>query len=273
MNNCKICNNKTEKVFQTRILYKYDIDYFQCINCKFVQTETPYWLEEAYQNPMNLTDTGIMLRNSRSSKIVTSIIVLFFNKNYKFIDYAGGYGVFTRLMRDTGFDFYWIDPYTKNLLSRGFEKQDNIKYDVVTTFESFEHFESPLTEIENIFKISKNVIFSTELVPNKLPEPDAWWYYGTEHGQHVALYTKESFKFIANKYGVHYYNISNLHVFSEKKFNTLSTLLLQFKYAKQFLYFLSFPLQLSLKSKTMTDMEDLKIKNKNNLVANENNIR
>ena len=271
MNNCKICNNTTEKVFQTRILYKYDVDYFQCSNCKFVQTEHPYWLEEAYQNPMNLTDTGIMLRNSRSSKIVTSIIVLFFNKNYKFIDYAGGYGVFTRLMRDIGFDFYWIDPYTKNLLSRGFEQQNNIKYDVVTTFESFEHFEEPLKEIENIFKISKNVIFSTELVPDKLPNPESWWYYGTEHGQHIALYTKKAFEFIANKYDVQYYNVSNLHVFSEKKLNSLSAFFLGFKYSKHLLYFLSYPIQLFLKSKTMTDMEDLKIKN--NIISNENNIR
>ncbi len=39
-----------------------------------------------------------------------------------FLDYAGGYGVFTRLMRDIGFDFYWHDPYTQNLFANGFEK-------------------------------------------------------------------------------------------------------------------------------------------------------
>ena len=125
MNNCKICTSETVKVFNTKILNKYYVDYFQCSFCNFVQTEKPYWLEESYQNPMNLTDTGIMLRNERSARIVTSVIFLFFNKSFKFLDYAGGYGVFTRIMRDKGFDFYWDDPYTKNVLSRGFEKKDN----------------------------------------------------------------------------------------------------------------------------------------------------
>ena len=181
MNNCKICNSQTNKIFNTKILKKYDVDYFQCTTCNFVQTERAYWLEESYRNPMNLSDTGIILRNRRSSRIVTSIIFLFFNKNFKFLDYAGGYGVFTRIMRDKGFDFYWDDPYTKNVLSRGFEKKQNQKFDVVTTFESFEHFDNPLHEIEKIFEISKNVIFSTELIPTKLPHPDEWWYYGREH--------------------------------------------------------------------------------------------
>ncbi|CAM3957812.1 MULTISPECIES: class I SAM-dependent methyltransferase [Flavobacterium] len=258
MNNCKICNSKIEKIFTTKILYKYDVDYFRCINCKFVQTEQPYWLEESYANPMNLTDTGIMLRNNRSSKIVTSIILLFFKKEYNFIDYAGGYGVFTRLMRDIGFNFHWNDPYTKNLLSRGFEQKESIKYDVVTSFESFEHFEEPLTEIEKIFSISKNVIFSTELIPDNSPNPETWWYYGREHGQHIALYSRKSMEFLAKKYDVNYYNLNNLHFFTTKKINILSSMFLRFKYAKHILYILSFPLQLFLKSKTMSDMESLK---------------
>lgn len=258
MNNCKICNNKVEKVFRTKILYKYDVDYFRCVSCKFVQTEQAYWLEESYANPMNLTDTGIMLRNIRSSKIVTSIIVLFFRKEYSFIDYAGGYGVFTRLMRDIGFNFSWNDPYTKNLLSRGFEQKVNVKYDVVTSFESFEHFDNPLQEIEKIFAISKNVIFSTELISDDLPDPEKWWYYGREHGQHIALYSRKSMEFIANKYDVNYYNLSNLHFFTTKKLNYFSTFFLSFKYAKHILYIMSFPLQLLLKSKTMSDMENLK---------------
>lgn len=258
MDNCKICNNRAEKVFTTKILYKYDIDYFKCVNCDFVQTEKPYWLEEAYANPMNLTDTGIMLRNIRSSKIVTSIILFFFKKEYNFIDYAGGYGVFTRLMRDNGFNFYWNDPYTKNLLSRGFESNENTKYDVVTSFESFEHFEEPLLEIEKILSISKNIIFSTELVPNQLPDPEKWWYYGKEHGQHIALYSKKTMNFLAKKYGINYYNLDNLHFFCKKKLNFFGATFLKFKYAKHVLYMLSFPLQLILKSKTMSDMEALK---------------
>jgi hypothetical protein len=257
-NICKICNSTTKFVFNTKLLKKYDVNYYQCKNCDFVQTEKTYWLEEAYQNPINYTDTGIMLRNQRSSKIATSLIFLFFNKNEKFLDYAGGYGVFTRIMRDIGFDFYWHDPYTKNLLSRGFEQNQNEKYHLITTFECFEHFDNPILEIEKILKISKNVIFSTELVPVPLPKPEHWWYYGTEHGQHIALYSTKTLKIIAKKFGVNYYNISNLHVFSETKKGFFGTAFLKLKYSKHILYLLYFVFSLFMKSKTMDDMNNLK---------------
>jgi hypothetical protein len=260
MNHCKICKSETIKIFNTKILNKYPVDYFQCTFCDFVQTEKTYWLEESYLNPMNLTDTGIMVRNQRSARIVTSIIFLFFNKSYQFLDYAGGYGVFTRIMRDKGFNFYWDDPHTKNVISRGFEKKDNQKFDVVTTFESFEHFDNPLLEIEKILKISKNIIFSTELISKTAPDPDNWWYYGKEHGQHIALYTQKSLHFIAKKYTVNYYNINNLHFFSEKKISIIGNVFLKFKFSKHILYMLSFILDFFIESKTFSDMENLKSK-------------
>lgn len=255
---CKICGKETHKVFNAKILYKYDVDYFQCSNCEFVQTEKEYWLEEAYQNSMNLTDTGIMHRNQRFSKITASIIILFFDKKLKFLDYAGGYGVFTRIMRDMGFDFYWNDPYTTNALARGFEQEEGIKYHAVTTFESFEHFVDPIKEVEKILELTDNIIFSTALTPKPLPQIDKWWYYGAEHGQHVALYSKKALDTLAKKFDMHYYNLDNMHIFSKKKINPLGALVLKFKYSKYLLYasyFLFYPF---LKSRTADDMNSLK---------------
>jgi hypothetical protein len=74
-----------------------------------LQTEDPYWLDEAYKDPITLTDTGYMQRNINLSKMVATILLLFFDFRRKFLDYVGGYGVFVRLMRDIGFDFYWYD--------------------------------------------------------------------------------------------------------------------------------------------------------------------
>ena len=255
---CNICNSGTKNIFNAKILNKYNIDYYQCNHCDFVQTEKPYWLAEAYDNPMNYTDTGIMLRNERSSKILTSLLFLFFDVNKKYLDYAGGYGIFTRIMRDKGFDFYWTDPYTKNLLSRGFEKKDGDQYYLVTSFESFEHFENPMEEIAKIFKFSKNVVFSTELIPANLPSPKDWWYYGTEHGQHISIYSKKALQIIAEKYKTHYYSLGNIHFFSERKIGLFGSLFLKFKYAKHVLYLSYFLFRLFTKSKTFSDMNDLK---------------
>ena len=118
---CKICNNKSNYIFKAQLLNKYDVKYYHCSNCGFLQTEDPYWLEEAYNNSITTSDTGIMSRNLYLSQLSTLILYYFFDKNAKYLDYAGGYGIFVRLMRDIGFDFYWYDKYSKNLLVRGFE--------------------------------------------------------------------------------------------------------------------------------------------------------
>jgi len=122
---------------------------------------------------------------------VTILLALFFNKNGKFLDFAGGYGVFVRLMRDIGFDFVLYDKYTQNLFAKGFEYNPSHKIEAITTFESFEHFAKPMDEIESMLKISKNIIFSTELLPDPIPKPEDWWYYGLEHGQHISFYSKK----------------------------------------------------------------------------------
>ena len=103
---CKICAKSTIKTFEAKILSKYDISYFQCTECGFLQTEEPYWLVEAYDSSISLSDTGIMSRNFFLAKVASTLIYYLFDKKSKFVDYAGGYGIFTRLMRDIGFDFF-----------------------------------------------------------------------------------------------------------------------------------------------------------------------
>ena len=112
---CKICNSESNKIFTRKILNKYDIGYFQCSKCGFIQTDEPYWLKEAYQHVFNIEDTGIVRRNILFAKRTAGIIFFLFDKNTSFVDYGGGTGLFVRLMRDYGFDFYWKDPYSQNI--------------------------------------------------------------------------------------------------------------------------------------------------------------
>lgn len=213
---CKICCVENEAFFSVKLMTKYDVDYFHCSECGFVQTEEPFWLEEAYSRPINLTDTGYMVRNLFYAKRLTVLLFLLFGRKAKFLDYAGGYGVFVRLMRDIGFDFYWDDKFTQNLFSSGFEWDDAARIDAVTSFEAFEHFADPISEIESLLKISDTIIFSTELLPDPLPKSTGWWYYGLDHGQHISFYSEKTFNYIAEKYGLHYYRMGSLHILTNK---------------------------------------------------------
>lgn len=120
-------------------------------------------------------------------------------------------------MRDIGFDFYWSDKYTQNLFARGFEFESGEQYEAVTTFESFEHFVNPVQEIENMLNFSKNIIFTTELLPYPVPKPSEWWYYGLDHGQHISFYSKKTLNFIANKYNLLLYRLDSTYVFTKKR--------------------------------------------------------
>lgn len=50
---CKICGKENKFIFKAKILKKYDVSYFHCENCGFLQTEEPHWLSEAYKSPIN----------------------------------------------------------------------------------------------------------------------------------------------------------------------------------------------------------------------------
>lgn len=56
MQSCKICGNKTSYIFQAKVLGKYDVKYFHCSTCGYIQTEEPYWLDEAYSESISALD-------------------------------------------------------------------------------------------------------------------------------------------------------------------------------------------------------------------------
>ncbi|MEO6303495.1 MAG: class I SAM-dependent methyltransferase, partial [Bacteroidia bacterium] len=136
------------------------------------------------------------------------------------MDYGGGYGMFTRLMRDKGFDFYWHDDYCENLFANGFEADLKKKYDIITAFEVFEHLPNP----QDIFKIlignSKCFVFSTCLQDISKPEEFLkWWYRAEYSGQHISFFSKKALEMIAKSYNRNYYYIESqsIHIFSEFK--------------------------------------------------------
>jgi hypothetical protein len=118
---CKACESKADFAFSGTLLETHVAKYFRCGNCGFLFTEDPVWLGSAGAKSVSQFDTGILQRNLLLTKIVTVLTKFFFDQKGRFLDYGGGYGVFTRLMRDNGLDFYWHDPFSVNLFARGFE--------------------------------------------------------------------------------------------------------------------------------------------------------
>ena len=217
---CKVCKSDSYFFSQARLLQKYNVEYYQCSSCGFVQTEDPYWLEEAYQNAIADSDVGLVYRNNMMANLASILLFNYFDHEAQFLDYGAGYGLFVRLMRDRGFDFYWQDKFCANIFAKGFEYEDcqRSEFILVTAFELFEHFVYPHQEIEKLLELAPNLLFSTQLLPENNPTPNEWWYYALHEGQHISIYTLDALEFIAEKYGRKLYSDGNsIHLFSSNK--------------------------------------------------------
>lgn len=213
---CKICQTVTSTAFTALVLGEYEARYNVCEHCGFLFAENPHWLANAYTQPITSSDTGIMTRNIHCARVVGSLLKFCFDSAGTFADYGGGYGIFVRMMRDRGFNFYRDDKYCPNLFANGFDttESDHNHFDLVTAFELFEHWVSPLQELENLLQKTDTVIFTTELLPTPFPRPDTWWYYGFEHGQHISFYTPLALKKLATQFGLTYYHAGGFHLFT-----------------------------------------------------------
>jgi hypothetical protein len=220
---CGICKAESARLFKTKVLNTFDVQYYRCPQCGFIQTESPYWLNKAYEDAIAVLDIGLASRNINSAKTVERVIRENFSCAGKFLDYGGGHGLLVRLMRDRGFDFWRQDSYCENIFARFFDSADlagNPAFELVTAIEVFEHLVSPPDELSAILHHADSVLFTTELQPQSpIKSVDDWWYFLPQTGQHVSFYTKKSLEELGKSQGCALYsNNSGLHLLTRRKY-------------------------------------------------------
>ena len=239
---CKICGASVRESHSALILGQYQVRYWYCDSCEFWCTDEPHWLAEAYSKAIGDADVGLVARNLAVTRRLTPVLLGIFGRTGTYVDYAGGYGLLVRLMRDVGFDFYWQDAYAQNLFAQAFEFGDRPRPAVtaVTAVEAFEHLPDPLAFINEVVQSTgtDTIIFTTELHDASLHTD--WWYLTPDLGQHIAFYTRKTLDAIGRQTGMRAYSCRGLHMLtrrgdlSERKFEVLAkTSRLTFPLAKK----------------------------------------
>jgi hypothetical protein len=199
---CRLCDNPLRPQFKLTVLGRHDVQYSKCVACGALQTEPPYWLDEAYGDAhgsknLSVLDTGAAQRNIHNLAACFLMSKLFKLKNV--IDVGGGDGLLCRLLRDYGINCYIKDKYTTPTYAQGFTEQDFGTADLVVGFEVLEHLPDPKNDLPEFFGYNpKALLLTTEIYKD---QDKHWWYFSPESGQHVFFYSQEALKSIADRYG------------------------------------------------------------------------
>ncbi len=200
---CRACEGPTTDFASAQVLGHVDVDYRRCRSCGMVMAVDPHWLEEAYSAAIAKLDIGLLDRCQILSNVTAMVLRAERLRHGTFLDWAGGYGTLTRMMRDRGYNFGHQDLMATNIFaeSHGIEDFTGQHFDLVTAFEVLEHLVDPVNELAPVTETTDLFLATTQLVPDPVPAPEDWWYYTLESGQHITFYTRESLERLAHRLG------------------------------------------------------------------------
>ena len=187
---CPICRSSPVLEFLEEDKRKY----FLCKNCEFIFVPKQFWVskkEEKSRYEQHKNDSKDRGYISFLSQI-TEPIKRFLEEGSRGIDYGCGPNpVLSQILTKEKFNMTQYDPFF-------FPKFPNQKFDFLVSTETFEHFQNPLKEIENISSVvhSKGVIG----IMTAFWEKDVFiknWHYRRDK-THVCFYTFRTFEYIAD---------------------------------------------------------------------------
>lgn len=267
---CPLCTGEAQEAFVATLLGARQAHYGFCQTCGLLFAHQPDWLVQAYQHPIAQIDTGIFQRNLLNTLRFTGILCSMFKRRDRFLDYAGGSGLFARIMRDIGFDYYWHDKYCANVLAAGFEHQAGSTYAAVTALEVLEHVPDPRTFVRSILSETgcDSIIFSTTVFTGA-PPPLDWHYYAFESGQHICFYQPRTLAYLAQSVGMRYVRGGDLHLFTRQPASPF-----WFRFLASRWGLLAFPFaRLLLKSRTQSDFALLRERLSKSEVKDANSVK
>lgn len=165
-------------------IYKWSIDDFETkiYNSDYIIVDPDYVDVRPRQNSVNLTN---MFANHKSM--------------IRHLDYGGGEGLLSRLLREQGFDSTSFDPFVDKHITS--EKLG--KFNLITAFEVFEHAPSVGELKKNLSSLLADdgiILFSTLLSNERIKRHErlTWWYASPRNG-HISLYSRKSLAIVATQ--------------------------------------------------------------------------
>jgi SAM-dependent methyltransferase len=219
--NCEIPDGIKLALSGTPIYYR------RCSECKFLFTDAfDDWSIEQfkahiYNEEYKLIDPGYCSLRPRANADVVARLWGAIKTETRVLDFGGGNDVFCTALRDAGFPVaVTFDPMVPEHATR-----PEGKFDLVTSFETFEHLPDPSAGIASVLEFAADpglIFFTTLLQPIDIEQERLnWWYVGPRNG-HVSLFSREALTKAWNRYG---YRVASLNDNTHFAFRTLPAFL------------------------------------------------
>jgi len=213
---CPVCDSENRKY----IGRKNKILYYDCLFCGSTYSDQtvncePYYNESNYYN-IYIQD-GYREGQKEIAKLINTLYGNKFKYNGKILDIGCADGSQLIELKRLGWDVKGIEIskhfksyYNKNDIEvyiGDYKKyKTNDKYDIITLHHSLEHFDDP----HSILEFCKTLLSDNGYINVIIPITDGWnkndnrWGHFNTYifGEHVVLYSTESFKFLCEKHNL-----------------------------------------------------------------------
>ena len=200
---CPLCGAPSLRLRRFAVLSQFEAELCECGSCGFIFVAEPHWLEGSFSSQLNRLDVGSVDRTLLMSQFVRGLMGASPDRrSWKLLDFGGGDGLLTRLVRDVGVDCRWEDPYCEPVFAVGPPHDEVDHFDLAVMSEVALHLTDPVGTFADLISRSDRVLFTATVPPNPIP-PD-WWYLMPSTGQHVAFYPTTAIAGLASQLGVNW---------------------------------------------------------------------
>jgi len=203
------------------------IYYRRCTSCQFLFTDAfDDWNAEQfkthiYNDEYKLVDPDYQTARPRANADVVARLWGAIKAETRVLDYGGGNDTFCATLRDSGFPI----AVTYDPMEPAYAARPEGKFDLVTSFETFEHLPDPAAGVASILESSAEpglVFFTTALQPADFDQQRLnWWYVGPRNG-HISLFSRQALAAAWNRHG---YQVASLAENIHFAFRTLPAVL------------------------------------------------
>lgn len=194
--------------------------YFLCRQCGFCfAPEFQTWTKEDFERKIYNDDYVLVdpeYLEARPSSCAQNLMAMFGDKalGIRHLDYGGGRGLLSGVLRDAGWDSTSYDPFVDRDVNPG----DLGTYDLITAYEVFEHVPDVrrlASTLSSLMVGDGIVLFTTALSDGNIgPNKRINWWYASPRNGHISLFSSRSLSILAALEGLRFNSsTTSFHVF------------------------------------------------------------